>query len=121
MSEIGLGTMYEMNKTAMAKEPILTKKEKKEKWEELKRYFRRGTDYALLCREKYDFTVFRISNSVETAIQELEGVLNNRGTIISIDKQSDGSYEVWMKDSVLVAEPEIFMYKMFPCEWVIDC
>lgn len=117
MSEISMGTMYEINKTAMLKEPMLNNFSKANTMKKLENYFFQiDKDYALLCRERYDFTVFRIRESKYQATIDLRDVLENRGEIISIDEQKDNSYEIWLK-----IDEEAFMYKLFPCDWVIDC
>ena len=71
----------------------------------------------MLCRERYDFTVFRIVYSRVDAVDEIIDVITSRGPVISIDKQEDNTWEMWVKDG----EDDAVMYKFFPCEWIIEC
>ena len=120
MSEITLGNLYDINKSAMIKEkpldPILLNNKicQMAKWMK-KRYDLGGCSDSytmLLCRERFDFTIFNILGAEEfTSItNELLPTLKNRGDIISIDATKDDvGYEIWIKD-----EEEVFVYYLFP-------
>jgi ubiquitin C-terminal hydrolase len=75
----------------------------------------------LLCRERYDFTVFHLyeklnRNPPEAAAKELIDVLKNRGKILSIEKFAN-YWEIW-----LAIDEEAFVYYLFNCDdWVIQC
>lgn len=116
MSEIGLGNLYEFNKTAIREFKPLKGMILANEIEKVKKDLNYGT-YTLLCRERYDFTMFRITESIAIAGKELVDILSNRGDILNFDRQDDGSYEIWIKD----ANNEIFMYKFFSCDWLIEC
>ena len=120
MSEITLGNLYDINKSAMIKEkpfdPILLNNKicQMAKW--MKKRYDLGGDSdsytMLLCRERFDFTIFNILGAEEfTSISnELLPTLKNRGDIISIDiTKDDVGYEIWIKD-----EEEVFVYYLFP-------
>lgn len=65
----------------------------------------------LLCRERYDFTVFNTSTlSYENLVKELTAVLKNRGEILYIDNQSNGSWEIWIRDK---KENRSYAYYLF--------
>lgn len=79
----------------------------------------------LLCRERYDFTVFHLCenanpNPPRVAVTELIDVLKNRGKILSIEKDSEtmnNAWEIWLK-----IDGEAFAYYLFGCDdWVIEC
>ena len=77
----------------------------------------------LLCRERYDFTVFHLyelqnENPPSIAAKELIEILQNRGDILSIEKENNTStFEIWLK-----IDEEAFAYYLFACDdWVIEC
>ena len=125
MSEISLGTLYEINKNVISAnaEPINKPKLAKAK-KELEEWFNWQIDgYAmLLCRERYDFTVFHLyekenPNPPQVATEELIDCLKNRGKIISISKDEENKFEIW-----LLIDGQAFLYYLFGCDdWVIEC
>jgi hypothetical protein len=125
--KIILGNLYEMNKQAMLSQPPLTKEQIDTIKPELEKWFNYTLDgYAmLLCRERYDFTVFHLyelqnPNPPRVAVTELISVLKNRGKILSIEKDSNtmnNAWEIWIKIG-----KETFAYYLFGCDdWVIEC
>ena len=129
--EVSLGTLYDFNKQLMEKQKPLTKKEIEEIKPKLEHWFNWQIDgYAmLLCRERYDFTVFHLyekqnPNPPQVASNELIEVLKNRGKILSIEKDTvnvypgdEGAWEIWIK-----IDKEIFAYYLFNCDdFVIQC
>ena len=127
---VSLGTLYDFNKQIMLKQEKLSKSEIKAIESELEEWFNWQIDgYAmLLCRERYDFTVFHLyekqnSNPCKIAVTELIDLLKNRGEILSIEKNTTNSYvtnnawEIWLK-----INGEAFAYYLFNCDdWVIQC
>ena len=115
MSDISLGNLYDMNKQATLSERPLKKHEIKDKMINVKKFFADGQKYfMLLCRERYDFTIFNFNEktdfSLQHAIKDLQECLENRGSIISIDLDSTGlAYEIW-----IVADEQAFVYYLFP-------
>ena len=75
----------------------------------------------LLCRERYDFTVFHLyelqnENPPNIAAKELIKILQNRGYILSIEQEQD-AFEIWLS-----IDKEVFAYYLFACDdWVIEC
>lgn len=122
---VSLGTLYDFNKMIMATQNPLTKDEINEKLQNLEDWFNLRIDgYAmLLCRERYDFTVFHLyelqnENPPNIAAKELIEILQNRGDILSIEKENNTStFEIWLK-----IDEEAFAYYLFACDdWVIEC
>lgn len=126
-NEVILGNLYDMNKQAMLSQPVLTKEQIDKIKPDLEDWFNWTLDgYAmLLCRERYDFTVFHLyekenPNPPQIAVTELIDLLKNRGKILSIEKDSEtmnNAWEIWVK----IGE-EAFAYYLFGCDdWVIEC
>lgn len=103
---IDLGaTLYEANKQIMdqaGKE--LNHLEIAAKQMELEDWFNMSIDcYAmLLCNERRDFTIFHLyenqnPNPPAIAAKECIGCLTDRGEILSIEKNKDDAWEIWLK------------------------
>ena len=66
----------------------------------------------LLCHDRRDYTIFHITNTdKKIAAKEISETLYNRGKILLVDKQKDGSWEIWIRDSLT---DENFAYYLFP-------
>lgn len=124
-SEVSLGTLYEMNKEIMKKESVLSKEKIEEIQGQLETWFNWYADsyVMLLCRERYDFTVFHMyakhnSNPPRLAAKELIELLKERGQILSMEKEiDDNKWEIWLK-----INKEVFAYYLFPCDdFIIEC
>ena len=122
-----LGTLYDFNKQAVLGQGRLSKSKLKAIEPELEEWFNWQIDgYAmLLCRERYDFTVFHLyekqnANPPKVAVTELIDLLKNRGKILSIEKDSNtinNAWEIWLE-----IDGEAFVYYLFNCDdWVIQC
>jgi hypothetical protein len=106
-------TLYELNKENMKQikpyDPIALNYKCKETtaeiWENNK-----PTYWMLLCRERNDYTVFRITNNLNDFCLALVECLTNRGDVLDITKQEDGNFEIWIKDTLL---DECFVYYLF--------
>lgn len=93
--------LYDFNKAGMAQlkpyDPIMLARECKEVaddlWENEKPSY-----WMLLCRERNDYTIFRIYQDCEELKNALIECLNNRGSVLDIKKQEDGNYEIWIRD-----------------------
>ena len=121
--EIPIGTLYDFNKQIILRQGKLTGKKIESIKKELEDWFNWQIDgYAmLLCRERYDFTVFHLyeklnRNPPAVAANELIDILKNRGKILSIEKEED-KWEIWIQIG-----GEAFAYYLFECDdWVIQC
>jgi hypothetical protein len=124
---VSLGTLYDLNKRAMLNEKPLSKAKIETIKSKLEDWFNMQLDeYAmLLCRERYDFTVFHLYetqnvNPPKVATEELISLLKNRGKILSIEKDSEkmsNAWEIWLN-----IDDEAFAYYLFNCDdWVIQC
>ena len=107
MSDIELGTLYDMNKAAVAAtEKPLKKHEIKDKIRNVKKFFEEGRKYFMLLfnfNEKTDF-------SLQHAINDLQECLENRGIIMSIDMDPKNLiYEIW-----IMVDDQAFAYYLFP-------
>lgn len=118
MAEIDLGTLYDFNKEVMKNEKPLdpiqfnvkTNEVAQDIWEYMEDY---GIQYwMLLCHERRDYTLFNILGAVDAdpIIKELRPTLTNRGQILSIDKQPDKAWEIWIRD---IETEENFAYYLF--------
>ncbi len=125
MSEVAMGTLYELNKSAMRASKTLDIRETiKEKDKELFNFFATNKFAMLLCNEQKDYTVFAMisnqsrENQVATAKEELYTCLSNRGELLSFEKTEDGiAFEIWLR-----INEEIFVYYLFPYnEAVLIC
>jgi hypothetical protein len=114
MAEVTLGTLYDLNKQAMLLEPVLTVAEKAEAIDKLVEELLNNISskaYMCLNNEKRDFTIFlntqipKMKGHIRNDIREF---LDNRGDLISIEKQEDGAYEIWLKNNA-----ECFCYMFF--------
>ena len=125
--DVSLGTLYDFNKQIILKQGKLSKYKNEAAMSELEEWFNWQIDgYAmLLCRERYDFTVFHLYekqnlNPPEVAVTELIDLLKNRGKILSIEKDSNvmnNAWEIWLE-----IDGEAFAYYLFNCDdWVIQC
>ena len=124
---VSLGTLYDFNKQIILKQGKLSKSKIETIKPKLEEWFNWQIDgYAmLLCRERYDFTVFHLyenqnSNPSKIAVTELIDLLKNRGKILSIEKDSNvmnNAWEIWLE-----IDEEAFAYYLFNCDdWVIQC
>ena len=115
MSEIGLGTLYDMNKNAMDNEKPLSSYALRNRLDLVKKYFQdNGKYFMLLCKEQSDYTVFRLTEKTITNVNKTASILGeclvNRGEVLSIDKHDLGpALEIWIR-----IEGENFVYYLFP-------
>lgn len=108
-SEIILGNLYDINKQIMDKEPELSTEETTKIKEELCSWFLEKINqkyFMILCHEERDYTLFNLdglrigSTDKEKCIIAAEDVIDcmkNRGILLSVCKQDDGAYEIWIK------------------------
>lgn len=117
MTDVEMGTLYEANQEAYKNLTPPDEKELDTQLASVGAWFSskyKDTYFMLLCRELYDFTVFKLEGSEYfEAVQELKEVLESRGTILEVVYSHDFHfYECWIKDKT----GEVFMYAFFPCD-----
>lgn len=115
MAELEIGTLYDMNKSLMAKEPLLDAIEVNQKIKDMIVDFYNFNYLMLLCNERRDFTIFKLRPITSEEIsnkffEDMKETILNRGNVISIDKQPDGAYEIWIRDLIT---NENFVYYLF--------
>jgi CRISPR/Cas system-associated protein endoribonuclease Cas2 len=115
--EISMGTLYELNKNViMQTDKALKPVDTKDKLKKVAEFFKNSDNQycMLLCREKYDFTLFNFldkgRSSLTYFVKELKECLDNRGVILSIElTENKDAYEIW-----LMMDDEAFVYYLFP-------
>ena len=105
-------SLYEYSKQVVANEvpmdPILFN----QKMIEVSMDMVEHTYMMLLCHDRRDYTIFHIANAdKKIAAKDISETLYNRGKILLVDKQKDGSWEIWIRDSLT---DENFAYYLFP-------
>lgn len=118
MAEIELGNVFEMNKQIRRNSMPMAEEKVSEAVINLSGWcsFRcNARYYMLLCKERSDYTVFRLNNfNYEKVGRELQEVLESRGTILGIDYMHGyDCYECWIKDEETL---EPFLYLFFVCD-----
>jgi hypothetical protein len=119
MAELNLGNLYDFNKNAMSQiEPMdmirlnlmlnSVADTMIDACEACDHHY-----WMLLCHERRDYTMFNIieATELEYIIRELRPTLQNRGTILEIELQDTGAYEIWIRD---IETQENFAYYLFP-------
>ena len=119
MSEIGMGTLYDLNKMAVEKGEIALIGDMLEEKKDLIMNFLKDTNaiyYMLLSNERKDYTIFRNEmrnydeEKLKIEINELMECLLNRGLIKGIDLTKDEqAIEIWLS-----IKEEAFVYYFFP-------
>ena len=119
MSDVTLGTLYDVNKGLVAKNEVqLTEGVINSKKEIVKNFIMKteNAHYMLLCKEQSDYTIFRRYNmedaekAMEISNILIDECLKNRGEIRGIDLTKDrDAIEIW-----LLIEEEAYCYYFFP-------
>lgn len=117
-SQIALGTLYDLNKTAVIKEISLTGKNLEKKKNIILDFLQKTKNnyYMLLCNERRDYTIFNLKElSILNKEKELtdclvDECLLNRGLVKGIDLTKDkNAIEIWLS-----IDEEAFVYYFFP-------
>lgn len=112
MAKIELGTLYDMNKELMKKEPPLDLVQYAKKINEVAEAMKEYNYVMLLCHDRRDYTLFDLTGfkwDTDELRRDLSEVIGNRGTILAIDLQDTGAYEIWIKG----IDGECFAYYLF--------
>lgn len=117
-AQVTLGTLYDVNKQIVAQEPAISEEQFYEANKKLYDWFfmSKNNYYMLLCHELRDYTLFnfdatserRTRKAAEAADDVLE-CMTNRGQLISVEFQTDGAWEIWMRN-----DEGCFAYYLFP-------
>ena len=100
-------TLYDFNKENMAQIDPYTKEDLEKLCNQVAEhiwgdFFYKSpedkTYWMLLCRERNDYTVFCIRDSMVELADAIKDCLVNRGQVLDITKQEDGNYEIWIRD-----------------------
>lgn len=121
MAKVGMGTLYDANKSIMSKQAPISAKEWSDKSKALVEFCKKTQNqyYMLLNRETYNFTLFNFHSSNNHAslntrkliYDELKICLQNRGEVLSIElTEQEDAYEIWIRDD----EQNILVYYFFP-------
>lgn len=113
-------TMYDMAKQLVKNEVPMSKDVYNSKLKEIATKFKKLNYAMLLCRERNDYTVFKIMGAPRSnIIEELHQCLKNRGTVILMDEQPDGAWEIWIRD--FMTSEDVAYYFFDYSMAVIDC
>lgn len=128
-AEIGMGTLYDMNKTIVEQnEIILDKGMLNSRKEVIKNFLRKKPNqyYMLLCNERKDYTVFNIGYEENYTIDQknncminilVDECLLNRGNVKGIDITNDKeAIEIWLS-----IDGESYVYYFFPYDKAVIC
>lgn len=121
-AEVAMGTLYEVNKQMMMNEPAMAKEVQEEKIKTLQEWFIKKFDeqyFMLLCNDLRDYTLFNLdshpslctstSGKCFNAATDVIECMTNRGTLLSVELQEDGAWELWMRN-----DEGSFAYYLFP-------
>lgn len=121
-SEVTLGNLYEMNKQLMANENEITQTELELAKSHLQTWVANlftQKYLMLLCHELRDYTLFNLDKTNTwkeippqtkyMAVNDIIECMTNRGTILAIEDQQDGAWEIWIRNS-----EGCFAYYLFP-------
>ena len=121
MAEVAMGTLYDVNKSAMEGLSALSRNQIKRALTDKVGEYVKDTDntyYMLLCNETRDYTVFRLSelDNLSAMLKEMQLCLSDRGEIYSIDKDKNGAIEIWIRGTgfmPLIENEKFYCYYFF--------
>lgn len=116
MSDINVGTLYDLNKSVVSKEKPITDKALHDKMREVKKFCKAKSNryYMLLNREKYDITILDTGDKNkgidEVILFSLKKCLLNRGNVVSVElTEAKDAYEIWIN-----TDDDSLVYYLFP-------
>jgi hypothetical protein len=118
-SEVSLGNLYDMNKQLMTNETGISAEVKEAKYKQLIdwiKYNYQSYYFMMLCHERRDYTVFHFKDTVpsigdvQSMAADVFECMNNRGTLLALDLQDAGGWELWLRAD----DGEISAYYLFP-------
>lgn len=121
MSNVVMGNLYDLNKSALASAKGINPLEAIENQSEnLTNFFTKGKYFMLLCNELKDYTVFCLTTlkKIQNAKDELQVCIENRGELLGLDPTEDGiAFELWLR-----VDGKIYVYYLFPYDAaIIEC
>ena len=121
MAEVTLGTAYELNRQLLAKVDDMKEQAIINKMNEVGAWLSSKPNshyYMLLCRERNDYTIFRIIDAHYYEItQEMIEVFQSRGAIVAINySHVCGTYEVWIRVN---EDEQPYLFMLFDCDDMI--
>ena len=123
MADVVLGDLYTLNRSLLAKKDPMEEQEIITNIANISAWFSSKYEqhyYMLLCRERFDFTVFHIVDShYYEASQELRELIQERGELMSMNYDHENKYfEIWIR---IGDNPEPYLYLLFDCDdWIIE-
>lgn len=121
-STISLGSLYDVNKQLMEKEPEIDDANLQLAKEHLRIWLANNFKqkyFMLLCHELRDYTLFNLDKTNTWAVAHYENIqfaasdiiecMINRGDLISIEDQPDNTWEFWIRN-----REGCFAYYLFP-------
>jgi len=99
--DIEMPNLYEQNRMLMEKEPQMDPIILNKKIFDASMQLASKKYLMLLCRERYDYTIFvtdELSCPWDVA-NEISSVVKSRGEVLAFDEQDNGAYEVWIRHS----------------------
>ena len=130
--EFKTASLYEMNKQLSANENKMGAAARKKAQEMARLWFRDeiNTYAMLLCHDRRDYTVFNVTNSPAEAASILFECIDNRGELVSIEKDPNGALEIWIRIKIyekndeenITENQEDYCYYLFNYDFgVIEC
>lgn len=118
MSEIELGTLYDFNKRIIGSQPPQTPEEIESAYSNVIDWisYIESKDIILMCRERYDFTIFhRVTSNLDKLLTELQETVDYKGVLKRIDYiHAQDNFEFWIDiPDEETGEKETFMFLLF--------
>ena len=125
MAEITLGTLYDANKQILKTVKPHSEKRIEKDLASVGAWMSSFIDthyFMLMCKERSDFTLIHLNNfNFMKAVEEIKEVLEERGTILSIDYiHGENCYECWVRqEGETPEETEVFLFMLFDAQWMV--
>ena len=125
MAEITLGTLYDANKQILKTVKPHSEKRIAKDLTGVGAWMSSFLDtkyFMLMCKERSDFTLIHLNNfNFSKAVDELKEILEERGTILSIDYiHGENCYECWVRqEGKTPEESEVFLFMLFDAQWMV--
>lgn len=118
---IEVGSLYDLNKQIIKTLPPQSEAQLKEGFLAIGAWFgisKHPSYFMLMCKEISDFTLIHLNDLNFTgALQELKELLDERGTVHSIQYiHGEDAFEIWVKDE---KHNEVYMYMLFNADWMV--